>query len=59
MTSVIRLSVAWLLFGTIAAVVTYGPALSENYCSWPDQPGQRFRGLNAPPEIQNSFTKFI
>ena len=27
MTSVIRLSVAWLLFGTIAAVVTYGPAL--------------------------------
>jgi hypothetical protein len=27
MTSVIRLSVAWVLFGTIAAVVTYGPAL--------------------------------
>jgi hypothetical protein len=27
MTSVIRVSVAWVLFGAIAAVVTYGPTL--------------------------------
>jgi len=27
MTSAIRVSVAWVLFGVIAAVVTYGPAL--------------------------------
>ena len=27
MTSVVRVGVAWVLFGLIAAVVTYGPAL--------------------------------
>ena len=27
MASVVRVSVAWVLFGAIAAVVTYGPAL--------------------------------
>ena len=27
MTSVIRVSVAWVLLGTVAAVVTYGPEL--------------------------------
>ena len=27
MTSLIRISVAWVLFGGIAAVVTYGPDL--------------------------------
>ena len=27
MTSVVRVGVAWVLFGVIAAVVTYGPAL--------------------------------
>ena len=27
MTSVVRVGVAWVLFGAVAAVVTYGPAL--------------------------------
>ena len=51
MTSVVRVSVAWVLFGIIAAVVTYGPALLRIVALGPISLAYTFAGCEPRPPI--------